>query len=770
MTQPPTVSITEPLDNWTQSTDTQKVPFAAPEAPYAIDPALGIVMPGLTDESAQPDGPLESKVGDLLALAASTDRIADVQFLVAPNSRGLDIIVSGSPNIRPIRENGQQRLVDSSVFETIKNKAKRCLPDIYGLEKVRVELGPLGRSAPHVSRLAVHGDEQLVVENLDFEPSLRLLKALWSARDSFIFQFILSEGDPFVGTARLATFNPEYIKRSDRGFAEIVDRGHPRSLTDIYKPTNLTDNHNLQIDDYWKTSYTPHSGAAPGYSATYSTKVTEPDYRYRQTKQQADQLKALVTGVAEYERLLRGSSNYDNLYSKLDQYPRFTLTGPDINLFTNLPQLSYLASPWDELTSRDGLEVKTREIIRDADGTKQGLYKRTTASSSDSRGSTSTSTWVANRGSRMHDETVRDGKPWFGEQGDQAEIIDQTTKSLPDLKLYPTDGEITSLGFDIENELLETDILPPERLGDCRVVTLEVEHKNGAASTLANAAQAAIDGRVVVFIATSRDKAETIASWLAHPFQDTIDDGVMIYTWTEKIVCEDGTKPVMPADIDGKKWEFTYDGRLRLRQTETDAIIVDEPATKAPSKFSFDCPFLRIENGNYVVYGPDGEELRTYSTKEAFERDWMYVYKPHVPVERSYIERSLLVYPDPDAEQFELERYHVDPDWNVSDNTERYEKMIGVVVDNHLIEQEDTELDLKRWRKRILRLYRRQTDRKEPDSGKIGEAMPEINTKQRNNPYQRLYVDHTFAFPEGIVSPALPGVDSEDGRILEWAK
>jgi hypothetical protein len=96
--------------------------------------------------------------------------------------------------------------------------------------------------------------------------------------------------------------------------------------------------------------------------------------------------------------------------------------------------------------------------------------------------------------------------------------------------------------------------------------------------------------------------------------------------------------------------------------------------------------------------------------------------------------------------------------------------MIGGVVDNHLIEQEDTELDLKRWRKRILRLYRRQTDRKEPDSGKIGEAMPEINTKQRNNPYQRLYVDHTFAFPEGIVSPALPGVDSEDGRILEWAK
>lgn len=753
-----------------QSNDTQQVPFAAPEDPYAFGPALGIVFPGLTDESAQPDEPLKSKLGDLLVTLATADTIAHAQLLVTPGDRGLNVIVSGSSSMRPIRENGQQRLVETSTFETIVEKAKGCLPDIYGLEKVHVDLGPLGRSAPHVSRLAVHGDQKLVVNNMRFLPSVRMLKALWSARDSFVYQFILEEANPFIGTVRLATFNPEYIKRSDKGFAEIVDRGHPRSLKNIYEPTNLTDNHHLRVKDYWQTSYTPHSGSPPGYSVAYSTKVTEPDYRYRQTKQQADRLKALVTGASEYERLLRGGTNYDNLYQKLDQYPRFTLTGPQIDIFTALPQLRYHNSPWDELISRDGPTVKTQEIIRDADGTEQGLYTQTTASSTSFGGSTSMS--VSNRGSRMHDETVHNSKPWFEQQGDQVEIVEQTTKSLPDLKLYPTDGNIVSLGCDIETEFIETGILPPERLEDRHVVVVEVEHENGAASTLANATKAAIDGRLVIFIATSEDKAETIAELLARPFQETINDGVVIHTWTEKIVCEDGTKPVLPADADQKRWEFTYDGRLRLRQTETDAIIVDEPAENAPSTFSFDCPFLRIEDGEYVVYGPDGEKLRTYGSKEAFKRDWTYIYKPHVPVELSYIERSLIMYLDtePESKQFELERYRVDPDWNVSDNRERYEEMIESVVADLLIEQEGTELDLKRWRQRILRMYRRQTDRKEPDEGKIGEAMPDIDTKQRNNPYQRLYKNHTFAFPEGIVSPALPGVDTDDSRLLEWAQ
>lgn len=759
-------------------TSTSNVPFAAPEDPYNIGYGLRIVPSGVTDEQSRPEEPLVSEFGDFLTACGNDNHLDEVQLFVAPNSRFLDIIVSGVLNIRPNEENGQQRLVVESAFEKILEKAKGRLPDIYGLEKVQVDLAPLGRSAPHVSRLAVREDQQLVIKNVGFNPTVRLLRALHESRDAFVFQFILDTGKQFVGTVRLATFNPEYIKRSNRGFAEIVANGHPRSLANIYEPLHLTDNHHLHVDDYWQTSYTPQSGTPPKYNVSYSTKVTEPDYRYRQTKRQADRLKDLVTGVGEYEGLLAGSSNFDNLYEKLELYPRFRLSGPQLDYFVGIPQLQYLGSPWDELVGRDGPTIKTLEIIREADGTEQGLYQQPTVSGGDAISSslagttTSRSAGVQNKGSITHDGTVTDGGSWFGEQGDHVDKIEQTTESLPDLKLYPTDGKLRSLGFDIERELLETNILPPERLEDPNVVLVEVEHKNRPASTLANAAQAAIDGRIVVFIGTSRTKTEKVAQQLARPFKSTIDDGVVLYHWTEKIVCEDGTKPVIPNDADELQWEFTYDGRLRLRQTdvEADGIIADEPAVNGPSTFDFECPSLRIENGKYIVSGPDGDILRTYSSKAAFEREWRYVYLPHVPVELSYLERSLLMYLDTEADHFELKRYHVDPDWNVSNNTGRYEKMIEGAVEEYLVEQEGTELDLKRWRQRILRLYRRQTDRKEPDAGKIGEAMPDIDTKQRNDPYQRLYVDHTFAFPEGIVSPALPGVDTDDGRILEWAE
>lgn len=742
---------------------TEDVPFAPPPFPYRIKDALRIVIPYL-DEQEDPPTVDGSRVANTLLSTITSDHVDTLVLWIFPGNLGINYIISGSLAHQPSQLTGQQTLRDNSAFSVLKRWGKQYIPDSFGLERVNVDLSPLGRRAAHVSRLATKKDQQLKTKYLKYNPLERVLRALHTQRDPYVYQFIISGGsDSVTATARLATFAPRHITRSDRAFAKICTEGHQRDLTNVYQPSNATSNERLDVSDYYDIEYKQDSGESPGYRVQYSNKVSEPDYRYRQTEQEADELYDLVTGVKEYEPLLRASANYSNLYERLGVYPRFSLRGPQVENFAALVPLSEDISLWNEVANRDQPQISTLNVIQEADGTQQGLATGTDTSPSQSE------TNVITTGNFDHEATVVGAESWFGELGDQIEKIAQDTSALPDLILYPTDGQIVSIDFDLERELTETDILPSERDLDTSELPVEVEHKNEAAGTLSNAAQAAINDQMVLFICTTESKLEDVVGWLRTPYKKSTEAGAFLHETGTNVVCEDGTEPVLPVGVDSD-WISTPNRRLQLFNNGD--LIAEGPAHAHPKSFEFDTPVYEQKGSQHIVK-LDGEIIETYNSYDEFKSDWNRIYVPHVPVEHSYLERALAYYVDPESDHFELVRYDVDPDWNVTDDMERYEDMVGSVAERLLVSSDASELELDQWRNRLLRLYRRQTDRKEPTPGKIGEAMSEteteFDTKQRNDPYRQIFTDHTFVYPEGTVSAAIPGVTTDDAGVKDWA-
>lgn len=778
----------------------QDVEFAPPVTPYHRKECLRIVLPGVDTPDARLDG--VRRVGLLqLINDVTTDRTVErLELLSFPTAGAQEYLLHAtSATIGASGKTAPQSklsefsgLLQAPVRSRLESAANNRLPAKIGLERVDVDFSPLGRSGVPTCRLIVPEARELTPSStLNYHPVARTLVALEAAREPHLYQVLITDmKGGYRITVRLATYRPCYNVLSDREFASHVLHGHDWDLARMYEPANVTSNFRIPTDEHWRLKDPrehdiPDSPLDEDLSAWgrvgYTSKRGWVDHEETGSPKE---VRDLVIGKAEHERLLRGTNDYPDLYKDLCGYPWFDVNGPQLSYFVELAPVYPDTNPWDRLHHRSAPALTTDTILRSAAGTEQAMGKGTVAAPPEPPDA------VQNVGGADHRGTVSLVPEWFGELGDQVEPVEQTSDSVPDLWLYPTDGRIVALDYETESDTV--------------FVEVEINNKSKPSKLLGNAARAIWhDREVVIVFNTEREARDGIAK-LREPFRGSNDRGE---TWLyngSAVTLPDGRVPAIPGEHAKSRWWLSPDGGLRLTATinrdvaaefgvelgsvdygngggagpgtasattapdsdpdPSGPTIATGPATEGTDTFEYECPRYRATDDGVVIETPGGERLAQYPTSSACKQAWSRVYWPHVPLGLSYLESAIVMYQDGE----ELEIVTPDPEWDVPGHTDRYSGAVEEFVETYLVEQADAELPREEFRDRALRWYRRQTNRKAPNKTHFGRATPDFDIGRREGNAVKYFEDRTWRYPRGIVSPDVPGIGADS--VLDAAE
>lgn len=755
--------------------------FVPPPTPYHRENCLRIVLPGVDSPDARLESLLEAPLLRIINDVTTDRNVERFELLSFPTEGAQEYLLHATSatiggSSRPDTETTIPRFTDqlqAPVLNKLGEAARRRLSSRFGLEWVDLDFSPLGLSPVSTCRLVVRESRELTPSaTLTYNPLERTLVALRTAREPHLYQVLIRDlNGKYRITVRLAVYSPQHNVTGDKQFAHHVLHGHEWDLAKVYEPVNVTSNFRIPVGAYWSLKDPEEYDLPPpppdqdrvrwgyvGYASTFPVGDAG----------SPSEVRDIVTGKPEHERLLQGNDDHPDLYKDLYGYPRIDVTGTKLGYFVTLAPVYHKTNPWTHTPYRDAPALTTDTIIRDATGTLQAIGRDTTAAPADP------TPMVSNEGGPDHRKKVPFVAQLLGEYGDDVKPVEQNTASVPDLWVIPTDGTIVMLDYETDSDRVHVEV--------------EIANKTKGAKLLANAARSIWHDREVIFVFNSEPEARKGIETLREPFRHTTADGETLLYNGSVVTRPDGTSPAIPGQHAKSRWWLSPDGRLRVTgdidadlaaefglsldpapadagvremtagtRTATETLAAG-PADDPVATYEYDCPRFVQRDGGVVIETPAGEPIAEYPSTTDCTDEWSRVYAPHVPLGLSYLESAIIMYLDGD----DLEVVEPAPEWDVPGHTERYEGAIEQFAATYTVEREGAELRKGEFRSRALRWYRRQTNRKAPNNTYFGRATP-YDAEPRADNRVEVFENRTWLYPRDLVSPDLPGVGAESG-------
>jgi hypothetical protein len=692
-----------------------------------------VVLPGLDDADRRDDEKFRSIATLLKDLFASGTDIARLEALLFPGQRQQELLITGigssatagghQATLTSINATGQKN-VDyelTPATEAMKDSLLDALPDEYGLEACRLDIGTLDNTLVATSRLAIEKNrDPVALANLTYHPLVRLQQGLWDAGVPHVYQLVLtpgSNGSPLV-TVRLAPFTSSMAVVSENDYRRLADQDPDYELGTLFGPAGFRSNF-----DAWVRDQGTH--VVSDNRRTYGKAVAAPG------------CKRPLAINREFRELWAARPGYHNTYTDVGLYPKMPLDWADLDLVVGVCPLYHDRDLWAETPFRRP-RVVTEELIKDAAGTSHGYADRATVR-------TTAASTVANEGGQQHQSLGALADSEWPKLGIDFTLFEQDTTSK-------ADGEAT---------------MPDGTRRDAEFASKELSKP---AKTLTNVDRALADERVVMYAVESRDDAERLAKRLARPYAAAGPRGVRLYNTTDYVEFTDGM-PVLPADKDEAAWVLTHDGTLTLHAVTAGSgsvdvtatgvdteVLVTGPADAAIETLEFATPRVHDRGDEYVVTGPDGQELATYTTLEALIDDWTRIYEPCDPKRLCYLESVAIWY----ASDGTLVPYDPQPDWTGGSKSEEWERALTAFLEAYTVTAEGAELPKEDVRKRFELWFGRQGDHDPPDENWFGRALPDtISMKRReeNGSERQFFKNRTWRYPRAQMEIPTVGDD-----------
>lgn len=602
----------------------------------------------------------------------------------------------------------------------IRNASKNVLSDSYSIADCVLDLHPLEQITRPAYRLAaLENSDYVPIARRNPTPTAELLKDTAADDIPVLLQTIIDQTDSssdYSLSQRFVPYPPAYGMATEHDLASVIKDGPRFSLADYYNDggkQRLIDTRSFDTTEFF-TVEQRHDGS-------YS--VSE---RHKHGETAASRARSLLLGHYEcrdgYAGFHDNNTDLRRLFRDRDFYTKIALDEDVLGAFLALPAITQQFNPFSAVSYID--EPDTYE---------------SPVQVSDSAVDTSSPVY-ATQGSKEHRGREDRAASFFEESG--------WTVRRPDTE---TSGAVTDI-------VISKD-------GLVKNVEVEEANKSQPANIIKNAIRALHQGRDVIFIVKSKSRAQSIASTLADPIRDTTANGAQFLTQSTRLILDDGTTPLLPADdsTGESKWEGTWNGRLRL-----------------------------LSNGDVIAEGPADEPVSSYdydtdTVEGAPPDDRTAVHGPMYPPKLCLLNHVEIRY-EVDTHTFaKLQKEEYGNDWNTSDQEgrrKRYSKALetfwkqkvvsvprsllrdgreGMNLADHEISKQEF-FDCFREE-----FYNPQCSRKTPGNRECGRAMPappgdnpsyfkEWNDSDRGISYDFL-AEHTFAWETGIMSSDLPFVD-----------
>jgi len=654
--------------------------------------------------------------------------------------RGIDERSIKQAEISSFQE-GVNRTAQNPLKEAAKNHTERL-----GIETGTLDLDPVGISPVTTSRLLLEEDNVIgTLSSRESTPLAEILKTLKQNYEAFIYDLIVGGSggtDGYLGSVRLATYNPQYNYTGDRGFAELVEKGSPVDLANEYSRLNLTSNHRLETDHVLKTDYSERIDGTVDATVEYNY-ITENQYRTKyDIRKEADKLKELVRGGPEYPGIRTGNASRNvwayKQYPKNDnreRYGWFNIEPAQLSLFAECVPLRMEYNPWELLNGRSAPVFDTDEVVRSVKHLKQS--KGVSIDNAPERPAT-----IANNGGVDHQALVNISDRWFTEQGDCIMVVEQNTDSVPDLWLSADDGLIVSLNSRVDSEVV--------------AVEAECQNKSKPAGPLTNAERAYACDHHAIFVYESESDAKKGYKPLFTSYRNQTDFGVWLYNGKEPITCSDGRTPVAKgaSQTTTATWEINAAGTKRLSVGETELEFAPGESLE-DGDFEY---YHREVDNTHRIETADGDTVEEYTGDTAFKANWTKIACPHHPADYHYGQHITVMYRDEDTDAGieELKRYTPSPEWydDFEAETGTIDKL-KVAMDNFLkdlvVEAEDEKLPYSDLQDQFRSYCEQWLSIEPPTNSVIGRTLPEdlkdakTGGTDNRNPY---FDGYAFCFPE----------------------
>jgi hypothetical protein len=605
---------------------------------------------------------------------------------------------------------GGEELLD--VLATTANRHVGDAADVFTCD---LDLSTMGRQPVTTSRLVVPPNNQPTYPgNLHHQPVAEMLYDLKQRAVPFVYQVLLEKdtGSSFYVSGRLAVFDLSVSATDASDFGRLAEEPYPYDLARYFDVANLTSSLQFPAEDYFV-----HLSRRHGATST----------RDHVSESEADRVRDIVLGRAEYDRLLEGTMGYDQVYTSALGYPKIPIDPNKLANFVTLASTGYESYPWKEVTYREAPRVLSKTPAMSDPVPQRPAPELSTAE--DSAFGT-----VSNDGSPEHEGLLQDGIRELGEMGYDFERVEQTTESIPDAVGTTPDGD---------------------------PIWLEAEKSNvdKAANYLINVARARREGVEVAIVVEGKSEARRVAENLRYPVNDHTSDGTLLYNQSDHIHLDEGVIAVLPRDASRSYWYVTEEHDLVLRAGGT--VVARGPMDESVKTFDYDCPRYSVDDDSHVVTASNGEQLDRYDTKGELTDEWSLARVPHVPIAFSYTTGVSIWYQHVDR----LERFTESPEWALDGNEDRYAEAAATFAERYFVEASDEQLFTDDAHTVFEDWYDSQTDKKSPNKTWWMRGMPDdrYGTKQagEDGGDGQAFKDLTWAFPPDPEAPDLPVFDDD---------
>lgn len=618
--------------------------------------------------------------------------IESLEILIYPAKYGLEFVLHPRPY--GLNENSNtQSTLDSSEKKTyaqplskLKQSVKRRYPAAVTAEVGHLDLEPVGISDVTTTRLYSHKDgNRETPGNSKTKPLKALFDAFRENHDPFIYQVIVSGKDgQYNASVRCATYRPKDTYTGDRDFARLVEQGKPSDLSRVFAPGNFTSNHDPRLAaGLWKTSYAKRVNGPDKCRVEYNDERTNQYTSRREVRDLADRNREIILGKREHRRLMSGDTSAENfLKEDYKLYGRFSVFEAQLGPFVQTVTDRWETNPWLDVEGRSEPAFHSVEPIIIETDAEFGFGQGATDEASGEPD-------VQNEGNLPHRSYENIVERTFTEGGDDIEKVEQTTDSLPDLRIWTDEQFILTLGIAVGST----------------IVAFEVEDENSTkpSNTLKNAERAIAAGRHVIF-AFTQDQVERGYQNLSRGYKKKTPDGnaAILYNQTDPVRTVDGRSVVRRGsgattyELRGRELTASDDhGELVRGDASEDVSTFDWPiageSTDEDGDSTGRCGYYRkTEDGIHRVETRDGTAIITYSEKKAFLADWCWIYEPHIPMGFGYLDHVTVTYLDEETNQIEV--YDPTPEWATYERTETQKAGFAAFFERFIVARDGPQL------------------------------------------------------------------------------
>ncbi|MDB9250684.1 hypothetical protein PN419_17035 [Halorubrum ezzemoulense] len=686
--------------------------------------------------------------------------IESLEILIYPAKYGLEFVLHPRPY--GLNENSNtQSTLDSAEKKTytqalskLKQSVKRRYPAAVTAEVGHLDLEPVGISDVTTTRLYSHEDgNRETPGNSKTKPLKALFDAFRENHDPFIYQVIVGGKDgQYNASVRCATYRPKDTYTGDRDFARLVEQGKPSDLSRVFAPGNFTSNHDPRLAaGLWKTSYTKRVNGPDKCRVEYSDERTNQYTSRREVRDLADRNREIILGKREHRRLMSGDTSAEHfLKEDYNLYGWFSMFEAQLGPFVQTVTDRWETNPWLDVEGRSEPAFHSVEPIIIETDAEFGYGKGATDEASGEPD-------VQNEGNLPHRSYENTVERTFTEGGDDIEKVEQTTDSLPDLRIWTDDQFILTLGIAVGST----------------IVAFEVEDENSTkpSNTLKNAERAIAAGRHVIF-AFTQDQVERGYQNLSRGYKKKTPDGnaAILYNQTDPVRTVDGRSFVRRGsgattyELRGRELTASDDhGELVRGDASEDVSTFDWPiageSTDEDGDSTGRCGYYRkTEDGTHRVETRDGTAIITYSEKKAFLADWCWIYEPHIPMGFGYLDHVTVTYLDEETNQIEV--YDPTPEWATYERTETQKAGFAAFFERFIVARDGPQLTYDALDETFSTWFEGHSQYEAPVRSVIGGYLPDAfkdaKTGGTANKYQ--YFDgYDWLFDPTIDSPHQTG-------------